>query len=390
MKKFSITLVFVLIFSSTMFAQAPQAINYQAIVRDTNGVIISDQNVNLKISILSDSVDGVVVYSETHDVITNSMGLINIRIGRGQVISGIFENINWGITSYYLKTEADLTGGSIYLLIGISQLISVPYSFYSGLSGALVLTDIKGNKYSVSIDTLGNLYTTNMNTWSCGDPITDSRDGNVYNTVQIGSQCWMADNLAYLPSVSPSGDESNALPIYYVYDYQGTDVNAAKATINYQTYGVLYNWPAAMAGAVGSNSIPSGVQGICPSDWHLPSDEEWKILEGEVDSQYGYPDTEWDDTGWRGADAGSNLKEAGTTHWNSTNTGTNLSGFTALPGGGRYSGSFYRMGDYAYFWSSTENSSSNSLFRRLRNYYDNVFRDDSNKEDGFSLRCLKD
>ena len=225
----------------------------------------------------------------------------------------------------------------------------------------------------------------------CGSPITDARDGNTYNTVLIGSQCWMSENLAYLPSVSPSDTGSNSLPFYYVYDYQGTDVFLAKATSNFQTYGVLYNWPAAMDGDVSSDSVPSGVQGICPDGWHLPSDEEWKILEGEVDSLYGYPDPEWDDSGYRGTDVGGNLKEIGHTKWNSPNTGaTNNSGFTALPSGGRYNnGAFDNLLRYAVFWSSTERSSSSTWYRVL--YYDRtiVFRGSREKVNGYSVRCNK-
>ena len=87
-------------------------------------------------------------------------------------------------------------------------------------------------------------------------------DGKVYKVVQIGNQCWMAENLAYLPSVSPPTEGSLIDPYSYVYGYEGTDINEAKTTTNYQTYGVLYNWPATLE--------------ACPSGWHLPSDAEWK------------------------------------------------------------------------------------------------------------------
>jgi len=229
-------------------------------------------------------------------------------------------------------------------------------------------------------------------TFFCGDDLRDLRDGNYYNTVQVGTQCWMAENLAYLPSVNPSSAGSDSTPYYYVYDYQGTDVSAAKATSNYQTYGVLYNWPAAMAGDVSSNSVPSGVQGVCPTGWHLPSDEEWKILEGEVDSQYGYPDPEWDGTVIRGTDAGGNLKETGTANWVSPNTGaTNTSGFSALPAGFRdYFGSFYGLGYYAYVWSSAEYSGLDAWNRGLHYYTAEVGRYILTKYGGFSVRCVKD
>ncbi len=229
--------------------------------------------------------------------------------------------------------------------------------------------------------------------FQCGDTLVDQRDGQKYFTVQIGNQCWMAENLAYLPSVSPSSAGSNTTPYYYVYDYQGTDVSTAKATVNYQTYGVLYNWAAAMDGEPSNNNVPSGVQGVCPTGWHIPGDEEWKIPEGEVDSQYGYPDAEWDGMGWRGTDAGSNLKETGINHWNSPNTGsTNSSGFTALPGGLRnYNyGSYSMMGISAYYWTSLENNNSNAWYRNLNYNYTSASRMYNYKENGKSVRCLKD
>jgi uncharacterized protein (TIGR02145 family) len=100
---------------------------------------------------------------------------------------------------------------------------------------------------------------------------TDSRDGKTYKTVKIGDQWWMAENLAWLPAVNPVNDNSSTEKYYYVSGYNGTDVSAAKATQNYTTYGVLYNWPAAMNGAAGSDANPSSVQGACPAGWHIPS-----------------------------------------------------------------------------------------------------------------------
>lgn len=196
----------------------------------------------------------------------------------------------------------------------------------------------------------------------CGYPFTDSRDGNQYETVEIGTQCWMKVNLAYLPSVSPSAIGSETSPYYYVYGYQGTSVTEAKATDNYQTYGVLYNWTAALT--------------ACPQGWHLPTDAEWTTL-----------------TTFLGGEivAGGKMKEAGTAHWNSPNTGaTNSSGFTALPGGGRdYNGYFSSVGG-GYWWSSTEYSSASAWARRLYHDYENVYISSDDKDYGYSVRCLRD
>lgn len=124
-----------------------------------------------------------------------------------------------------------------------------------------------------------------------GDEIVDSRDNHVYRVVQIGTQIWMAENLAYLPCVykAAAAADANGEPRYFVLNYDGEDVAAAKATDEYKKYGVLYNWYAAMneANAAGGDAeaVPSGVQGICPEGWHLPSKAEWKILEEYVASQ---------------------------------------------------------------------------------------------------------
>src|SRR5690554_1799854 len=208
---------------------------------------------------------------------------------------------------------------------------------------------------------------------------TDSRDGNEYNWAQIGNQVWMAENLAYLPSVNmvADGSEDAAGSYYYVYGYDGTNVADAKATANYNTYGVLYNWTAAMDGEASSTTNPSGVQGVCPDGWHLPSDAEWTELTDYLGGTI---------------DAGGKLKETGTTHWNSPNTGaTNETGFTALPGGYRDGdGAFDFVGDRGYWWSATESNADSAGTRFMYYYYSYVYRNYYDKELGFSVRCLRD
>jgi len=104
-------------------SQAPQGFNYQAVVRDDAGNIVGDQIVGIKISIMQGSVDGTVVYSETHSPTTNSFGLVTLEIGDGTVTFGNFTTIDWGSSTYFLKVELDATGGTTYTEMGTSQIL---------------------------------------------------------------------------------------------------------------------------------------------------------------------------------------------------------------------------------------------------------------------------
>ena len=191
---------------------------------------------------------------------------------------------------------------------------------------------------------------------------TDTRDGNVYKTVTIGDQIWMSENLKYLPSVTGQGTGSETTPYYYVYGYDGTIVSDAKATANYSTYGVLYNWSAAKV--------------ACPAGWHLPGDAEWTKLTDFLGGE---------------AVAGGKLKETGTTHWNAPNEdATNETGFTALPGGFRNNnGTFSVIGDYANWWSATEQTDNEAWYRVTYFVSGVVYRNYYHKEYGLSVRCVK-
>ncbi len=210
---------------------------------------------------------------------------------------------------------------------------------------------------------------------------TDSRDENVYNTVLIGNQIWMAENLKFLSRVTDPARSSSSVTYFYVYGNNGEDVAAAKATSNYTTYGVLYNWPAAMSLAKSSSSNPSGVRGICPADWHLPSDAEWTQL-----------------TDYLGGTsvAGNKSKttgtiEAGTGLWSNPNTGaTNESGFTGLPGGS-YNSSFSGMGNSGCWWSSTKHHTEGYAWIRSLSYITSYFDYSGTAiSRGLSVRCVRD
>lgn len=118
-----------------LFAQSPQAINYQAVIRDVGNNVLPNQNVGVQIKIHTDSLSGAIVYTETHAPTTNAMGLINIVIGEGTLESGDFTTISWQATSHFAEIFIDEAGGTNYQVMGGQQLMSVPYSFYADTAG---------------------------------------------------------------------------------------------------------------------------------------------------------------------------------------------------------------------------------------------------------------
>ena len=192
-------------------------------------------------------------------------------------------------------------------------------------------------------------------------------DGNEYATVIIGNQVWMSENLkvtkyrdgtAIPTGLSNSEWENTTSGAYAVYDNNETHAD---------TYGYLYNWYAV-----------DDSRNIAPDGWHVPTDDEWTTL-----------------TDYLGGTsvAGGKMKETGTSHWNSPNTGaTNESGFTAFPGGYRNNnnGNYNNIGSNGYFWSSSENNSNNAWKRKLNYNNSEVNRNNNNKKNGFSVRCVRD
>lgn len=122
-------------FSILLFSQAPQSFTYQTVIRDANWNPLANQSVGIRISILEDFVNGVLSYQEKHIVNTSQIGLVNLSIGTGVVTSGIFNTIDWGNHNYFIEVAVDVNGGSNYVIMGTSQLRSVPYALYSESSG---------------------------------------------------------------------------------------------------------------------------------------------------------------------------------------------------------------------------------------------------------------
>lgn len=198
------------------------------------------------------------------------------------------------------------------------------------------------------------------------ETVTDI-DGNVYKTVAIGTQTWMAENLkttkysdgSQIPNVTAKSQWDNLTTDAYC--WYNNDASTYKAA-----YGALYNWYAVNTGK------------LCPTGWHVPSDTEWKTLVDFAGSR-DY--------------AGGKLKEKGTTHWTAPNTdATDEYGFKALPGGDRYPGSgyeFWGIGEYCALWTSKSSTTTTAEF--LEVYYNacTTYQTSTNKRFGFSVRCIK-
>jgi uncharacterized protein (TIGR02145 family) len=197
----------------------------------------------------------------------------------------------------------------------------------------------------------------------CGDPVTF--DGYSYATVEIGDQCWFSENLRsdhYSNGDPIPGDLNDAT---WSSATSGAQAYYLGETVNLSAYGRLYNWYAV-----------DDARGLCPSGWHVPSDAEYTTLTDFLGGA---------------SVAGGPMKEAGTAHWNSPNTGAdNSSGFTALGGGYRIgSGGFNNLLSYGYFWSSSP-SGGYAWYRRLSYLNAAVYRYNSNLRYGFAVRCVGD
>jgi len=365
--------ILLLAYFSVAFSQAPNSFNYQAVARDLSGNVMKNQAVKIKISILKTSVSGDVVYSEIHSTSTNGLGLINLKIGTGNEKSGSIEGIEWGTGKYFLQIEMDKDGGNNFSLIGKSQLLSVPYSLFSG-NGVQFDMDMvcdettEGTIRYNSDDHImeycdGTDWTSfggSSSNTTCGEDFTDPRDGQVYPTIKIGTQCWMAKNLNY-------GEYKESV---FINDAIGhTDVsNNGKVekyaynndTTNFTMHGGLYDWNEMM-----NYTNTEGAQGICPDGWHIPSDAELLELIDEVGGT---------------SVGGKNLLVGGS------------SGFNFIPGGSRgLKGTFSADINSGSIWSSTSDSSDSD--RAWMIYFilgqDNVARSTSAKVKGRSVRCLK-
>jgi uncharacterized protein (TIGR02145 family) len=244
--------------------------------------------------------------------------------------------------------------------------LTFTFALLSALFACKKETSTPNNSGNNTTDTT---KTSNQIIGKLGPNITDV-DGNSYKTVTIGEQTWMAENLK-------TSKYNDGTEIPNILDNTQWKKNTTGAWSYYNNdaaknakYGKLYNWYAV-------SKRTNGNKNICPTGWHVPTDDEWAVL---TDYLGGYQL------------AGGKMKEVGTTSWNSPNIDdTNTSLFTGLPGGNRYyNGDYSAIGYYGYWWSSSELNTTNAWLRVLGFNSGSAHRGSYNKKYGFSVRCLRD
>ena len=271
------------------------------------------------------------------------------------------DGYKWNTTNNF-STAIDMIGDTSKIEAGLT--CNTSYTRYvwayntCGISAPLILTQ------------------TTLGCNSCGQPITDSRDGKIYNTTLIGSQCWLAQNMNIGIKIPGNSSQTNN-GVFEKYCYANVDSNC-------DIYGGLYQWGEMVQYLNGAsnttswNPVPDGsVGGICPSGWHLPTRNEWDTL-----------------IVYLGDNAGSKLKEAGTSHWEPPNFGaTNESGFTCLPAGmvsgGGYAAYFQWLHSYAELWTCTGSDTHNDWMKWLWSNMTAVSGSYRSKVDGLAVRCIK-
>jgi uncharacterized protein (TIGR02145 family) len=373
-----------------LFAQAPALIPYQAIARNAAGEPLASSTLNARFTIHDGTATGTSVWQELQTVSTSALGLFTVQLGSSVSLA----NVNWANGAKFMQVEIDLGNG--FVDVGTQQLLSVPYALHAG--GVHLDVSATGDTLFVGDGSFvivpgiseANGFTTGTTLHTCGAPnvhnpdltygsMTD-QEGNVYKTIVIGTQEWMAENLN--TSIYRNGDPipSNLNNATWSTTTSGAWVYYNNDASNACPYGKLYNWYTCV-----------DARGLCPIGWHVPSDAEWSLLINFLDpnSSGGY---------YTPNDAGGKMRTTGiiedsTGIWLAPNIdATNISGFSGVPAGDfYYTGTYGNIGNYAYWWSSSAVGSNSAMMRYLRgDITASAISSNSEKQNGISVRCLRD
>jgi len=286
MKKI-ITILAAVLLTASVFAQAPQKMSYQAVIRDASNALVTSTPVGMQISILQGSPTGTAVYVETQTPSTNTNGLVSLEIGTGTIVTGTFASINWATGPYFIKTETDPLGGTAYTIAGTNELMSVPYALFSA-NGTPGANGVDGTNGLPGVDGTNGLP---------GVDGTDGTDGTNGIDGAVGATGGYP--------VHTIGESYGGGIVFYVYDggQHGLIAATADQSTGIRWYGGTYTYTRARADGIGAglkntaiiianqgpvdgaafaatvcNEYSVTVSGVTYGDWYLPSKHELNLL----------------------------------------------------------------------------------------------------------------
>lgn len=312
--------------------------------------------------------------------IAQNNSITNIQVEQrpdGSGLVDVYFTLNGEGTNYYIVMEVSFDAGTTYSTIHSTYTTGDVGPINPGSGKHIVWDGLNSHSHTFSEQARLKITAISGTFPDSGVPCpgmpTVTYEGKTYNTVQIGNQCWLKENLnvglMIHSSVNQTDNGVAGNPMIEKYCYNDDEIYC-------EIYGGLYQWNE----AVQYITTITGPQGICPPGWHIPTDAEWKELEGYVDSQYGIDNPVWDQTGWRGFDAGKKLKSS--SGWSNTN-GTDHHGYSVLPGGRLIKTHLSSQRGYtmlntgSVFWTSDHtNLSSGYVWFRIIEGNETVYRSD--------------
>ena len=404
------TIAAALLMTASVWAQAPEKMSYQAVVRDASNSLITTQVVGMQISILQGGATGTPVYVETQTPTTNANGLVSLEIGTGTLVSGDFTTIDWANGPYFIKTETDPTGGTTYTITGTSQLMSVPYALYAkesgnstpgpqgpagidGADGAVGPQGPAGNDGAVgatgtfqSGTVAGQMQYWNGTAWVSVTPGTTGQNLTNCN----GVPTWTTGGAC--PSSTPNVTNATTGKIWMDRNLGASQV--ATSSTDAASYGDLYQWGRA---ADGHQIRTSGTTATLSASDQPAHDDFIKINSGNYDWRSPQNVNLWQGVNGVNNPCPSTYRlpteteiNAERLSWGTNNAAGAFGSPLKLPMSGNHlysSGSLVNVGTHGYYWSSTV-SGTNSRHLSFNSSAADMFP--ASRAYGFSVRCLKD